>query len=467
MSDAPTPLYNALRAYAESRPFRFHMPGHKGLPVFDGTVPVEQLDVTELPETGCLYDDAPPFREANRLFADAWGVPQAFVLAGGATLGIQAMLSCAFAGEANHRLLCDRGCHRSVYHATALCDLSPDYLFCTRSGVPPFAETGADFDLDVLDESLARSGARAVIVTSPTYYGVVRDIRAIAAVAHRHGALLLVDEAHGAHFPFLQGYRAAVADGADMAVCSLHKTLPALGGAALLTAAGHMDGASVRRALAFFGSSSPSFLIAASADLARARMTGSHEALAALVRRADGLRRSLAQTGVFIPLTAPLTQSGRIDPLRLTVHTAAAGFSGEETAGRLAAAGIRCEMSDRESVVFILTVVDTAETIAALEGALLSLAEEGVASAPPSSRRGAAPLRPRRACTPREAWLAASETVPVSHASGRICAETVGRYPPGIPLLAPGEIVDGDVLAVLRAEPEAYPQQLRVLRRNR
>lgn len=465
MSDPQTPLYTALRHYAAGRPLRYHMPGHKGFPIFDGTVPVEQLDVTELPETGCLYDDAPPFSEANRLFAAAWGAPQAFVLAGGATLGVQAMLRCAFAGEENRRLLCDRGCHKSVYHAMALCDLLPDYLFCGRAGVPPFADTGADFDLALLDETLLRSGARAVVVTSPTYYGVVRDIEAIAAVAHRRGALLLVDEAHGAHFPFLRGYHAAVSDGADMAVCSLHKTLPALGGAALLTAAEHINGATIRRALSFFGSSSPSFLIAASADLARARMEQSRAAVDALAQRADRLRASLSRSGAFIPLTAPLTAGGKIDPLRLTVCTASAGLTGGEAAKRLAEKGIRCEMSDRETVVFILSAADTAETVAALEGALLWLARETSSAAPLPRGGGFAPSPSLPACTPREAWLAACETVSAGEASGRVCAETVGRYPPGIPLIAPGETVTDEILAVLRADPAVYPQQLCVLRR--
>ena len=464
MSEPQTPLYTALRKYAEARPLRFHMPGHKGLPVFDDSVPAEQLDVTELPGTGCLYEDAPPFSEANRLFAAAWNAPQAFVLAGGATLGIQAMLRCAFAGRENRRLLCDRGCHKSVYHAMALCDLLPEYLFRDRSGVPPFAETGADFDIKSLDEALSRSGAGAVAVTSPTYYGVVRDIGVIAAAAHRHGALLLVDEAHGAHFPFLAGCRSAVAAGADMAVCSLHKTLPALGGAALLTAAGHVDGDAVRRALAFFGSSSPSFLIAASADAARARMETSREALAALVRRLDRLRATLSRQGVFVPLTAPLTAGGKTDPLRLTICTAPAGLSGVEAAERLAARGICCEMSDRENVVFILSAADTTETVAALENALLSMARGIFPSAPLPPGDGSSAYRPLIACSPREAWMAADETVPLSEAEGRVCAETVGRYPPGIPLIAPGEIVTGEILAALRADPTAYPERLCVLR---
>ena len=152
------------------------------------------------------------------------------------TLGILAMPAAAYAGAGCRRLLCDRGCHKSVFHAMALCRLEPHYLFCDRPGKPPFADTAAGFSADKLENRLIETGAHAVILTSPTYAGVRRDIAAAAEIAHRHGALLLVDEAHGAHFPFCPGCAGAVSCGADLAGCSLHKTLPALGGAALLTA---------------------------------------------------------------------------------------------------------------------------------------------------------------------------------------------------------------------------------------
>ena len=172
MSDPQTPLLDALCAYAAASPRRFHMPGHKGRAVFPPLpVPLESIDVTELSETGCLYEDAPPFSEANRLFAADWHAPQAFLLAGGSTLGILAMLAAAYAGSGCRRLLCDRGCHKSVFHAMALCRLEPHYLFCDRPGKPPFADTAAGFSADKLENRLIETGAHAVILTSPTYAG--------------------------------------------------------------------------------------------------------------------------------------------------------------------------------------------------------------------------------------------------------------------------------------------------------
>lgn len=463
MSDSNTPLLDALCRYAAAKPHRFHMPGHKGRPVFPSSeLPLEAIDVTELAETGCLYDDAPPFSDANRLFAADWHAPQAFLLAGGSTLGILSMIATAFSGTEQRRLLCDRGCHKSVFHAMALCGLEPDFLFCDQPAPPPFSEIGASLSTDWLERRLEETGAHAVIVTSPTYTGVRHDVAALAAAAHRHGALFLVDEAHGAHFPFCPGCTPAVAAGADMAVCSLHKTLPALGGAALLTAAESMDGDTIRQALQVFGSSSPSFLIAASADAARARMETAPAEISRCIAAADDIRHALLAQGRFLPLTAAHTASGLLDPLRLTVFTASAGLSGQEVEKQLAARSIRCEMSDRVSVVFILSLADTPADFAALRSALLAIAEDspGIPLPQPPFER----MDPVCACSPRAAWLAPSETVPVTKACGRICAETVGRYPPGIPLIAPGEVVTDAVFAVLRSDPAAFPPFLRVLK---
>ena len=465
MSDPQTPLLNALCAYAAASPRRFHMPGHKGRMVFPPLpFPLESLDATELSETGCLYEDAPPFSEVNRLFAADWHVPQAFLLAGGSTLGILAMIAAAYAGSGSRRLLCDRGCHKSVFHAMALCRLEPHYLFCDRPGKAPFADTAAGFSADVLETRLVETGARAVILTSPTYAGVRRDIAAAAEIAHRHGALLLVDEAHGAHFPFCSGCAGAVACGADLAVCSLHKTLPALGGAALLTASSRIDGAEVRHMLSVFGSSSPSFLIAASADAARARMetTAARQEIARCSAVAEDIRQTLLTHTLFRPLTAADTASGVIDPLRLTVHTASAGLTGAAAAGLLAERAVRCEMSDRETVVFILSPADRPEDLAALKAALLAAAAE--APGKPLPLNPVERLVPEIACLPGDVWLSAAETVPTAASFGRIAAETIGRYPPGVPLAAPGERITDAVFAALQANPAAFPETLRVLK---
>lgn len=453
MSD--TPIWTALTRYAARQTLRMHMPGHKGKSVFPADVPLSALDVTELADTGCLYDDTPPFSEANRLAANAWGVPQAMILAGGATLGIQAMLRYAFAGSENRRILVDRGSHKSVYHALAFLDLDPTYLLPDQSGREPFEAIGATFSPEAIDRALAETAAHAVILTSPTYYGTAHDIAAIAAAVHRHGALLLVDEAHGAHFPFTAGMSPAVALGADIAVCSLHKTLSALTGAALLTASDAVDLRGISRAAAEFGSSSPSFLIAASADCARAAAEASRG-------RFDRLAADLAAHPCKFPRHSALTSaSGLVDPLRLTVCTAACGLAGTDAAKLLDAAGVAVEMSDADHVVAILSAADSDSDHKRLFAAL-----DALPAAKPIPRSAACSPAPTRVYSPREAWMAPSETVPLTDCIGRVAAETVGRYPPGIPLVAPGEEITAEIGAIFAAEPNCYPSEIRVLCRS-
>ena len=455
MSD--TPILSALSRYAERKTLRMHMPGHKG----QGLFPLDWLlDATELADTGCLYDDAPPFSDANRLAARAWGVPQAMILAGGATLGIQAMLRYAFGGTENRRLLVDRGSHKSVYHAMAINDLYPTYLSPDCKGRAPFEQIGATFSLELLERTLTETAPRAVILTSPTYYGTMHDIAAIAKVVHAHNALLCVDEAHGAHLPFCAGFSPAVALGADMAVCSLHKTLSALTGAALLTFADWIDRAELSRAAATFGSSSPSFLIAASADAARNDAEASAAVFSARVQALKALRVSLAERGLAA-LGADDCASHLADPLRLTVCSTSVGISGSDAAERLNQAGIVAEMSDADHVVCIVTAADSESDLARIQDAFSALIPE----IPRPTLSAPMPI-PKIACSPREAWMAASETIATSASLGRISAETVGRYPPGIPIVAPGEIITEKVAAAFAADPSAYPAEIRVLRQN-
>ena len=281
---------------------------------------------------------------------------------------------------------------------------------------------------------------------------MVHDIAAIAEVVHRHGALLLVDEAHGAHFPFTAGMSPAVLLGADIAVCSLHKTLSALTGAALLTASVSVDMRELSRAAAEFGSSSPSFLIAASADCARAAAEssrGKFSELAAVLA---------AHPCKFPRLSARITASGLADPLRLTVCTSACGLAGSDAAKRLDAAGVTVEMSDRDHVV---TILSAADSIADLER--LFAAMDALPTGSPIPRSVSAFPAPTRICSPRAAWMASGETVLTKDCVGRVAAETVGRYPPGIPLVAPGEAITAEIGAIFAAAPDSYPAKIRVL----
>ena len=406
-----TPLFDALTAFADTAPLRLHMPGHKGkgLP---GWERLAALDFTELPPTGNLYEPGGAIEEAEKLWAAAFGMENCLLLTCGSTQGIHAALTLAC--PVGSALLADRSCHRSVYHAMALLDLEPVYLM---------EKTPA-----AVEEALKnRPDVKTVCITSPDYYGNLYDVAGISAVCRCFGAALVVDGAHGAHLPFLGiGHY----QGADLTVCSAHKTLPAPGQAALLFSGGAFSAGDLRRAAAIHGTSSPSYPILAALDLVRAWMEGGEgqARYRAVCDRIKHLRRHF-----------PALQGENLDPARLTLRVR----DGHGLEKRLQAQNIWPEMADRGHVVFILTGADSDADLDRLEQALEALPLE------PDSEVYPLPPAPRIVLPPRQALFARSETLPLDRCEGRIAAEQLAPYPPGVPVVAPGEVITGEHLAYL------------------
>lgn len=244
-----TPLYDAIRAYAAQKPARFHMPGHKGsfLPVPE-LQSIAPLDVTEVEPTGDLFSGGEPFDTAQKLWAERFGMDNCLFLTGGSTLGLHAAL--ALFCRPGDQVLIDRGCHRAVYNALALLDLEPVYLprpWRAGEGIAgPISPTDVENLLD------SHPNIKTICIASPTYSGVLSDIKELSLIIHARGGNLIVDGAHGAHLPFL-GVDAF--SGCDALICSAHKTLPALGQSALLFTNG-VDPRRVRQMTSVFGSSS-------------------------------------------------------------------------------------------------------------------------------------------------------------------------------------------------------------------
>ena len=425
----PTPLYDALRAFAAQDPLRMHMPGHKGrampAPEFS---PLAAIDFTELPPTGDLFAGDGPIREAENLWRDALHMGECLFLTGGSTQGMLTALTLTC--RPGDSVLLDRGCHRSVYNALALLDLHPVFLprpWLTEAGV-----TGPIDPRDVENLLASHPEIKTLCITSPTYYGVLSDLPALAHIIHSRGGTLVVDAAHGAHLPFL-GYRGMEA--ADIAVVSAHKTLPALGQTALLLT-GRDSGlthAALRSAASLYGSSSPSYVLMASLDLARAWMEGegaaAYERAAALM--ADLRRRFPSLTESMAPL----------DPARFVLRTGD-GFAVQAALEEL---GVWPEMADAGHVVFIPTCADTPADFARLAGAIsrVNPPPAGDSPFPPP------PPLPRLVCSPRAARFAPWETVPFAAAEGRVSAAQIAPYPPGVPVVAPGEEIGKKHLAYL------------------
>ena len=421
----PTPLFDRLVELSQLPLTRLDMPGHHGRP----TPPLDfwpaHLDVTEHPATGDLFDpeENDPIAEAQALWAKAVGMESCLFLTGGSTQGIHAAL--ALTAGVGGEVLLDRGSHRSVFNALALLDLTPHYL--PRPWLEEEGVTGPIQPQDVEQALKNHPNIKTVCITSPTYYGVLSDIPALAEICHAHGAKLMVDGAHGAHLPFLgyTGYQAA-----DVVVVSAHKTLPAPGQTALLLAQGYTAD-QLRWAASLYGTSSPNYVMMAALDVVRDYLEGDgRPAYTETVQLVENLRCTY-------PALRPV--GVELDPTRLVLKCK----DGYGVARTLMDRGIYYEMADSGHVVLIFTCADGPRTVAALTAALKGVELGGASLLPPP------PPPPQQLMSPRQALFAPTKEVAWSQAEGEVCAQQLAPYPPGIPVVAPGEKVDKKYLAYL------------------
>jgi arginine/lysine/ornithine decarboxylase len=339
-----------------------------------------------------------------------------------------------------------RNAHLSFFSGFVLADLHPVYVPLTA------VEDGYAFapEEGFLQAMERHPNARAIVVTRPDYFGGMICLDRIAESAHQKGMRLLVDEAHGAHLNWLEGAVTAASCGADLWVQSAHKTLPCLTAGALLHLKKGEDEKRARRMLRLVQTSSPAFYLMQSLDDARAWMeSNGASALRRLAGNLQELRCELEPLGYHdghaVLSKLPMT----FDPTRLVISAPQGGYS---LAKSLGAQGIDVEMADDRHIVCILTVMDEKKTLSCLLSALARI--------PPSpalnegSAKFAAYPIPRQAMDPRKAALSKQEQVEFIHAAGRISGTSVGLYPPGIPLAAPGEILEPEILSLLQSAPK-------------
>lgn len=452
------PLYDALIKEAQRKTLRLHMPGHKGkIPAGFAAADIFALDFTELEATGNLYEGLPPISQAEQLMAEVAGAADCLFLTGGSSQGIMTAMSLACPIGAT--VLVDRGSHRSVWSSLVHLDLKPRFLYAQR--LAPW-DIAAPITADQVEAALRQDPhITAVIITSPTFYGVLSDIRQIAQVTRKYAVPLLVDEAHGAHLPFLCGHSGAIAQGANLAVASAHKTLPALTAGAFLFADGSYDMRQLRRRAAMFGSSSPSYPVMASMDVARAFMTGEGKDLYNQVaQHVCKLRQSINERAVFRALAE--NADLRLDPTRLTIDVAGGGLDGYRAARLLDQRfNIVCEMADQRNIVMIITCMDSWADLQCIEKALSVLAPSAVAE---SASAESSPFpRPQPGLTPRQAAYAEIEYLPLSQAVGRMAGQHLAPYPPGIPVVAAGELIGDEHIDYLRYKKYDTEQEIAVI----
>ena len=432
-----------LVRYGGSDLLPMHMPGHKRKSGFLGGL--GKLDITEVEGFDDLHHPEGVLKQTQEEAAALYGSDASFFLVNGSTCGLLTAISAVT--NPGDKLLLARNCHKAVLNAVCLRELDPLYVYPEKES--PLQLDGS-IDPALIDAMLTREeDIRAVVVTSPTYEGVVSDIAGIAQIVHRHDLPLIVDAAHGAHFRFSPDFPAAALDcGADLVVESLHKTLPSLTQTALLhVKSTRVDLEAVRFYLQVFQSSSPSYLLIASITECLRIMTGEGAALmASYTANLASLRQSL--TGL-----APLTLVGRegpwfdYDPGKLVFGVK--GYGGGEIAALLRRDfHIETEMAAPAYTVAMTSLYDDAGDLFRFGAALARLCRELPLS------QGTPPLLPRligeKVLTPAAARRATRCSLPLARSIGGLAAETLYLYPPGTPLLVAGERISEKTVAALK-----------------
>lgn len=460
--DPQMPLLSAMHAYLAEQVAPFHTPGHKlgrgaHKSLLQDLGPAAlALDLTVVPGLGDLYDRKGPIRESQRLAAALYGADESFYLVNGTTGGIYAMILAAVGP--GQKIIVPRNIHRSVMGALILSGAVPVFV-CPE--VDPELQIAMNVTVDSVECAINQHpDAKALLMVNPTYYGVAADLARITSLAHERGLTVLVDEAHGPHFCFsadlpVQG----MAAGADIVVQSTHKILGSLSQTSILHC--RRDRISVPRLetmLQLTQSSSPNYILLASLEAAMAQMreTGP-ELVGRSVALAQTARRRINQIpGLYCFGADRVGRPGVFsqDPTKLVVTVNGLGLQGNDAEMWLRYVGkVQAELSDANNVLFLITMADAENSINLLISALAALSAE--CSGRPESRRMlfepmpdmAAPI----ALTPREAVFSRQERLDFSAAAGRICAETITSYPPGIPVLFPGERITPEAVSYCRA----------------
>jgi len=418
-----TPIFDFVQSYKNKSAARFHMPGHKGK-TFLGP---EALDITEIDGADVLYKSEGIIEESQKNASSLFGTKKTVYSCEGSSLAIRAMLYLALLNSNSSRvILAARNAHRVFMSAAVLLDLDVEWLYSEENTV-----LSCSISADALDKRLSEMKIKpmAFYVTSPDYLGNVADIKSLAEICHKWGILLLVDNAHGAYLNFLPASKHPIHLGADMCCDSAHKTLPVLTGGAYLHISQNAPEAlseNAKRAMSVFASTSPSYLILESLDLANRYLAeGYTERLVKCVKRVNDIKKKLSHKGFDLIGS---------EELKLTLAPKSYGYTGEELASILLTNNVVCEFADSDFLVFMITPETEECDLTLLEGLLLGLKKRtAITDAPPSPR----PLK--RVMSPRVAAFSKWETVNVEEAMGRILATENVSCPPAIPIAVCGE----------------------------
>lgn len=448
-------LYEKLIDYNKKDYYPFHMPGHKRNPFsLEKNLPWG-MDITEIEGFDNLHHPETIIKNAQKNAADLYGSSESFFSVNGSTAALLSAISACV--KPGGKILLGRNCHKSVYHGIYLRGLKSVYLY--PSFIHEFHMNGGISPKDVREALKREPDIEAVLITSPTYDGVVSDVREISEIVHEKGIPLIVDEAHGAHFMFSDFFpKSAVCLGADLVIQSLHKTLPSLTQTALLhRCSERVSGKAIQKFMGIYQSSSPSYILMASIDACMDKMvTDGKEMFREFTRILEKARRRLSECK-YIRLVSPEIGSAGVfdyDRSKLIFSTRYTSMTGTELAQLLLEKyHIQVEMQTEHYVLALAAVGDSEEGFERLCRAIEEIDQEESQK----KRKTEGQIAERVAYTSMnqlmsvtEAMEAESEVCRLEESVGRISAEFGYLYPPGIPLIVPGEQITGQFIRNMR-----------------
>jgi lysine decarboxylase len=444
------PLLDAYLSYCASNVVPFTTPGHKGHPDLVG--PIVVGDIPAYGGLDTIRMKHHNLAAAERRLADLWGADWGRISVGGSTHGNQTLALAI--GRPGDTVIVSRTLHRSLLLGLVLAGLQPVWVY---PDIDPGSGLPSGIPVDRVKTALAEHpDAKAVFLVEPGYVGTLSDVAGHASVAHTHGVPLVVDQAWGAYFGFHPGVPPhALMLGADALVTSAHKTLPAYTqGAIILARTGLLARDRLERAFEATHTTSPAGSIMASVDAVRALLEIHGERLLGnLLALVESMRKTLSTVDGLTVLDAPTPGPGQpwtVDPVKLAIGLAGTGADGLAIDDDLVAAGYPVEMADRDTIIAMVTVADDERSTSGLLDALMTSIERHRGTPRPVRTAATWSTEPIVAVQPREAFFAPAVTVAWHEAIGRVSAELVAPYPPGVPVLAPGELVTADALDALR-----------------
>lgn len=445
------PIHEALEKFRQMRVVPFDVPGHKrgrGNPELTSFLGQQcvGVDVNSMKPLDNLCHPVSVIQEAEKLAADAFGAAHAFLMVGGTTSSVQSMVLTAC--KRGDEIILPRNVHRSVLNALVLCGAVPVY-------VNPEVDQRLGISLGMKREQVAKAIAEhpkavAVLVNNPTYYGICSDLRAIVRMAHDAGMLCLADEAHGTHFYFGGGLPvSAMAAGADMAAVSMHKSGGSLTQSSLLLTGPNVHAGYVRQIINLTQTTSGSYLLMSSLDISRRNLAlRGREIFHHVADMAEYAREEINAVGGYYAFGKELCNGNSVfdfDITKLSVHTLDIGLAGIEVYDILRDEyDIQIEFGDFGNILAYLSIGDRIRDIERLVSSLSEISRRfGREKVDLMTQEY---VTPQVAVSPQDAFYAQKESLPLKETAGRICSEFVMCYPPGIPILAPGERITKEIV---------------------